>query len=148
MEDAESLTERLARYVSRWPVLQYALVTGLGVIGVLLALPIGLQPASRLEWVDLVINFLILVPSVALISIGGVLTAASTFAPSLRDPDARTARLARVVLRTIGIPQSALPGLSIFGPLGLLVQIFLAKDAPEEIAGPSDVAPGNEERDS
>jgi hypothetical protein len=136
MEGGRTVTEGLPAFLGRHPTAQYALLCALGVIGIFLAMPIGLSPASRLEWVDSIINFVILVPSLILTAVGGVLTVASTVAPSLRDPDTRSARFASTVLRSIGVPRALVPDIAVLGPIGLLAQIFFGEEEAPTLSGP------------
>ncbi len=136
MAESPSPEEGLPGFLARHPAAQYLLVAVLGVVGIFIAMPIDLSPSSRVEWVDLIINFIILVPSVMLTTAGCLLTIGSTVAPSLLDPDGPFSRFAQRVLRTIGVPRAVLPDFAILGPLGLLAQIFSAQEETGEFPAP------------
>jgi hypothetical protein len=99
-------------------------------------MPIALDPQSSVEWFDLVINIVILVPSCVLVLAGTTLALLSGFSPRVMPAESRPARFTRIILRTVGIPRSLIPGAAALGPLGLLLEIFWNKyreqPAPEE----------------
>ncbi len=134
MSDNEKQEGELQGFLVRHPTLQYLLLGALGGIGVYLALPIGLEPRSNIEWFDLVINVVILVPSAALLVVGATLAALSGF--TSLDEHGPSARFTRTVLRTIGVPRAVIPGFEMLGPFGLLMKIFWDKyreDSPPEL---------------
>lgn len=134
MSDKEELTEELPVFLVRRPTFQYVLLAGLGTLGVYLALPLNSAPQSTVEWIDLMINILILIPSSVLLGAGTVLAVLSGLSPRILSEECRPARLTRMVLRTVGFPQAIVPDLAVLGPFGLLLKIFW--DASREEALP------------
>ena len=143
MGDNEEVPEDVPGFLARRPTLQYVLLAALGVLGVYLSQPLGLEPQSTVEWVDLLINIVILVPSSVLAAAGTVLAVLSGLSPSTLSEESRPARFTRMVLRTVGIPRSIVPDVALLGPIGLLLETFWSKSSegslPEE-SGPEEHA--------
>jgi len=102
MSDVETPSRDLPGFVTRRPTLQYFLLAVLGALGIYVAMPIALGPQSTIEWIDLIINLVILLPSCVLAVVGGVLTAVSAVSPYTLDDESGPARFTRMTLRTIG----------------------------------------------
>jgi hypothetical protein len=62
LNDNEDQTDELPGVLLRRPTLQYVLLAALGILGIYLSLPLGFDPQTTVEWVDLIINIIILVP--------------------------------------------------------------------------------------
>lgn len=129
--DKEELPEVLPVFLVRRPTLQYILLAGLGILGVYYAMPLGSAPQSTIEWIDLMINIAILVPSSVLLGAGTVLAVLSGLSPRTLSVESRPARLTRMVLRTVGVPTAIVPDFAVLGPFGLLVKTFWDNKSPE-----------------
>jgi len=137
----EASSGEIPEFLARRPALQYLLLAAVGGLGVRLAFPLGLDPQSTVEWVDFMINVVILVPSAMLIGAGSTLAVLSVLTRSAFGEESRSARLATTVLRTIGIPKAVVPDVALLGPFGLLARIFWDKfreDSLPEATGSSD----------
>ena len=124
MSDVEPPSRDLPGFLMRRPSLQYFLLSALGALGIYVSMPIALGPQTTIEWVDLIINLLILIPSAVLAVGGGALTVVSAISPSTLGDESRSARFTRIILRTIGIPRAIIPDIATLGPLGLFIQLF------------------------
>ena len=138
MSDIEELPKDLPGFLARRPTLQYVLLAALGILGIYLSMPIGLDPQSSVEWLDLMITVVIFVPSSVLVVAGTVLAVLSGLFPLALPADSRPARFARMVLRTVGIPRMMVPDVAMLGPIGLLIKIFWDKFRPEALPDGSD----------
>ncbi len=139
MNDSEDQPDDLPGFLLCRPTLQYALVAALGLFGIYLSLPLGFDPQTPVEWVDGIINLLILVPSSVLAVAGTGLAVLSGLSPRLLGTDSRPARLARTILRIVGIPSAITPQVPVLGPIGLLVHIFWGRPSAEALPGGSDL---------
>lgn len=142
MSDKEELPDDLPDFLVRRPTLQYILLAGLGILGVYLSAPLGFAPQSTVEWVDLIINIAILLPSSVLLGAGTVLAVLSAFSPRTLSKDSLPARFTRMVLRTVGVPKAIIPDVAVLGPFGLLLKIFW--DNSRETALPDRSDPGED----
>lgn len=127
MSDKEELLDDLPTFLARHPTLQYVLLAGLGILGVYASAPIDFAPQSTVEWLDLIINVVILIPSSMLLGAGTVLAVLSALSPRTLNEDSRPARFTRLVLQTVGFPREIVPTVAVLGPLGLLLEIFWDK---------------------
>ena len=109
MSDEQELADDLPGFLVRHPILQYVLLAGLGILGIYLSVPLDFAPLSAIEWVDLMINIAILVPSCVLLGAGAVLAVLSGISPRTLGEESRPARFTRMVLRTVGIPRAIVP---------------------------------------
>lgn len=138
MEETQPPVDGLPAFLGRHPTAQYVLLGAMGVYGLYLAMPIAFDPQTTIEWVDLIINLIILAAGGVMAGVGGVLAVASGLTPAGLEPTSRPARFTRAVLRTIGFPQSVVPGVAMLGPLGLLVQIFFGSSEQESLPKPEE----------
>jgi hypothetical protein len=138
MSDEEELPDDLPGFLARRPSLQYVLLAGLGILGVYLSAPLDFAPLSTVEWVDLMINIAILVPSCVLLGAGTVLAVVSGLSPRTLSEESRPARFTRMVLRTVGIPRAIVPEVAALGPIGLLLQIFWGESRKAALPDGSD----------
>ncbi len=142
MSDVETPSRDLPGFLTRWPTLQYFLLAVLGALGIYVAMPIALGPQSTIEWIDLIINLMILLPSGVLAVVGGVLTAVSAVSPYTLDDESGPARFTRMILRTIGVPPALVPDLATLGPLGLLIQLLWAQSRKRSLPSTTDSEEG------
>ena len=142
MSDVETPSRDLPGFLTRRPTLQYFLLAVLGALGIYVAMPIALGPQSTIEWIDLIINLIILLPSGVLAVVGGVLTAVSAVSPYTLDNESGPARFTRMILRTIGIPRALVPDLATLGPLGLLMQLLWAQSRKRSLPSTTDSEEG------
>ena len=127
-------------FVARHPTAQYCLLVLLGAFGVYLSMPIDLGPESTIEWIDLVINLMILAPSTLVVGFGGGLAVLSCVFSHRLDEDGRVARFARWLLKTLGIPGLQLAEFTVLGPLGFVAALFTRQHSGRSISGAN--APG------
>ncbi len=106
------------------PSVQYCLIMVLGSYGVYVAMPIDLDPQSTVEWIDLVINIIIFIPSSLIAIIGGLLAIYCAVVPNQIDGDGRFAGLANMVLRNFGIRRLLLSEFVSLGPLRVFIARF------------------------
>jgi hypothetical protein len=144
LNDNEDQPDELPGVLLRRPTLQYVLLAALGILGIYLSLPLGFDPQTTVEWVDLIINIIILVPSSVLAAAGTGLTVLSVLSPRILGTDrilgteSRPARLTRTILRIVGIPRAIIPQVAVLGPIGLLMQIFWEQPSEEALPDGSD----------
>jgi hypothetical protein len=138
LNDNEDQTDELPGVLLRRPTLQYVLLAALGILGIYLSLPLGFDPQTTVEWVDLIINIIILVPSSVLLAAGTGLAVLSGLSPRILGTESRPARLTRTILRIVGIPRAIIPQVAVLGPIGLLIQIFWEQPSEEALPDGSD----------
>jgi hypothetical protein len=138
MNDIEDQPDELPGFLLRRPILQYVLLAALGILGIYLSMPVGSDPQTTVEWVDLIINLIILVPSSILAAAGTGLAVLSGLSPRILGTESRPARLTRTILRIVGIPSAIVPQVAVLGPIGLLLQIFWGQTREEAVPDGSD----------
>ncbi len=138
MNDNEDQPDELPGFLLRRPILQYVLLAALGILGIYLSMPLRFDPQTTVEWVDLIINLIIFVPSSVLAAAGTGLAVLSGLSPRILGTESRPARLTRTILRIVGIPRAIIPQVAVLGPIGLLIQIFWGQPGEEALPDGSD----------
>ena len=130
-----SFPEGFSAFLTRHPTVQYCLLVLLGVFGVYLSMPIEFGPESTIERIDLVINIMILVPSILLIGFGGVLAILSGLLSHRLDEGGRVAKFARTLLKSLGIPGLQLAEFTVLGPFAFVAALLTRQLSGRSISG-------------
>ena len=132
-----SSPEGFSAFLARHPTVQYCLLVLLGVFGVYLSMPIDFGPESTIKRIDLVINVMILVPSILLIGFGGGLAILSGFLSHRLDEGGRAAKFVRKLLKSLGIPGLQLAEFTVLGPFGFVAALLTRQLSGRSISGGS-----------
>ncbi len=95
-----------------------------GIFGIFVAMPIDLGPQTTIEWIDLVINFIILVPSSFIALVAGSLAVYCALSSRQFDKDGRFERFVGLAQDSLGIRRFLRSEFVSLGPITKLVRTF------------------------
>ena len=106
------------------PSLHYCLLMVLGFFSVYISMPIVLYPQSTVEWIDLVINLTIFIPSSLLVAISGLFAIICAVFSNQIDEKSWLTKFAGMLLKAFGIRNLLLSEFVHLGPVDILVRIL------------------------